>query len=671
MQQETKRRHAKAPPGYNHLSAKQCAAKKRKMESSKSLTSRTCEAHWWLHHRNIPSRLGPRPRSMSMNTFNRQTFSHRRLLLTRRYSNGRPRRPHSMVMRSMAVAGPSNQQYAQPTYALDGFNEDSAFLTGYKFNPIPVTTPLDPNDSLEETTISLRRRLFQPEIEWGINFDELRRDDVLIKSMTEAKNDRAGKSQGNARSSSFHVDMDELAKFSIEYSDLGRYSSWSELPRGETWGAYITQSFINPTNWTRSYTRSAYIDPLPPRSNLDILADATVTRIVFEKSSSTGNLTATGVEYAASAGAATSSVSVKKEVILAGGVIGSPQVLMLSDIGPTDVLESAGVTVQNALPGVGQHVQDHLVAAIYWSTDVETAGTLYANGLRTPEFTSYINSATAYVNLTAIMGESARSELVQSIADAADASASLVPSQYQEVVAGYRSMYSKAVELFQNTPVGNIELLLAITGAGAVGIQAGLQHPMSPGHIYMNSSSAFDYPVIDPGYLSHSSDLTILREGIKLARIAGNTPPLSNYLTGETSPGSEVDTDEEWEAWLKDNARTEYHPRGSCSMLPLDQGGVVNAKLQVYGTDNVRVADSAIFPIDMSCHLEAPTIGVAEKAAEIILAQYNGGSGSGSNSNGGSFSSSGNSDDSDSASPSLALSWWTMLGASLVGVLLF
>ncbi|KAF8891890.1 GMC oxidoreductase [Mucidula mucida] len=422
---------------------------------------------------------------------------------------------------------------------------------------------------------------------------------------------------------------------------------------GENWGAYITQSFINPTNWTRSYTRSAYIDPLPPRSNLDILADATVTRI-----------------YAASAGAATSSVSVKKEVILAGGVIGSPQVLMLSGIGPTDVLESAGVTVQNALPGVGQHVQDHLVAAIYWSTDVETAGTLYANGLRTPEFTSYINSATAYVNLTAIMGESARSELVQSIADAADTSASLVPSQYQEVVAGYRSMYSKAVELFQNTPVGNIELLLAITGAGAVGIQAGLQHPMSPGHIYINSSSAFDYPVIDPGYLSHSSDLTILREGIKLARIAGNTPPLSNYLTGETSPGSEVDTDEEWEAWLKDNARTEYHPRGSCSMLPLDQGGVVNAKLQVYGTDNVRVADSAIFPIDMSCHLEAPTIGVAEKAAEIILAQYNGGSGSGSNSNGGSSSSSGNSDDSDSAS-SLALSWWTMLGASLVGVLLF
>ncbi len=76
------------------------------------------------------------------------------------------------------------------------------------------------------------------------------------------------------------------------------------------------------------------------------------------------------------------------------------------------------------------------------------------------------------------MGESARSELVQSIADAADASASLVPSQYQEVVAGYRSMYSKAVELFQNTPVGNIELLLAITGAGAVGIQADLQHPM-------------------------------------------------------------------------------------------------------------------------------------------------------------------------------------------------
>lgn len=223
--------------------------------------------------------------------------------------------------------------------------------------------------------------------------------------------------------------------------------------------------------------------------------------------------------------------------------------------------------------------------------------------MATAEFGSYINSATAYVNLTTILGADAAATLVSSISDAAENSASLVPSQYSEVVAGYSAMYAKAVELFQNTPVGNIEFLLTITGAGTVGIQAGLQHPFSPGHLYLSSNSAFVYPTIDPGYLGHSADLTILREGLKLARIIGNTAPLSNYLGNETSPGPSVSSDADWETWAKENVHTEYHPRGTSAMLPLNQGGVVNANLQVYGTDNVRVADSSIFPIDMSCHV--------------------------------------------------------------------
>lgn len=323
---------------------------------------------------------------------------------------------------------------------------------------------------------------------------------------------------------------------------------------------------------------------------------------------------------------------------MAGGVIGTPHVLMLSGIGPTDVLEGVGITVQNALPGVGQHLQDHLVStcilgtlaihahylqigAISWSTDAGTAGDLHAAGLNTAEFDSYINSAIAYVNLTAMLGANAASTLVSSISDAAGSSASLVPSQYPEVVAGYNAMYGKAVELFQTTPVGNIELLLSLTGAGTVGIQAGLQHPFSPGHVYLHSSSPFDYPIIDPGYLGHSADLTILREGLKLARKVGNTLPLSNYLTNETSPGPSVNSDEEWEEWAKANAHTEYHPHGTSSMRLLNQGGVVNANLQVYGTDNVRVADASIFPIDMSCHVSLSLLIILRRSQNILAAR--------------------------------------------------
>src|SRR3954470_22683470 len=99
---------------------------------------------------------------------------------------------------------------------------------------------------------------------------------------------------------------------------------------GDTFGAEVSTSCINPSNWTRSYSRSGYLDPLPDRGNYDVLANAHVTRLVFDKSSSSDNLTASAVEYTMDNGTTTLSVKVKKEVILAGGTIGSPAVLLHS-----------------------------------------------------------------------------------------------------------------------------------------------------------------------------------------------------------------------------------------------------------------------------------------------------------------------------------------------------
>ena len=132
---------------------------------------------------------------------------------------------------------------------------------------------------------------------------------------------------------------------------------------GNAWGAFVATSSINPSNWTRSYARSAYIDPLPPRENLAVLPNATVTRLLFD-TSNRDNLTATGVEYASSADAPRQTVRVRKEVILSGGAMGSPRVLMHSGVGPADVLQAAGVEVQVDLPGVGQHLQDHIVRVL-------------------------------------------------------------------------------------------------------------------------------------------------------------------------------------------------------------------------------------------------------------------------------------------------------------------
>jgi len=377
---------------------------------------------------------------------------------------------------------------------------------------------------------------------------------------------------------------------------------------------------INPTNWTRSYSKSAYIDPLPPRKNLDIMVSATVTRIVFGDKNSAGNVIASAVEFATSANGAKKVVKVNKEVIVTGGALGSPNMLMHSGVGPKDVLDAAGVPLVVELPGVGQHLQDHLAAPVVWESKVETAGDIQASGSdfsKQPLTMSFVNSAIAYINASTLIGNS--SDFESNITSALDIS--LVPSQSGEVIEGYKAIYTATQKLVPQG-VGQVELLLSINAPKTITIQAALQHPYSRGRVYINSSSAFDPVVIDPQYFSHPADIILLREGIKLVRRVGKTAPISDAFGAETSPGPDVSTDDQIDAWLAGVAATEFHPQATCSMLPRSQGGVVDAKLRVYGLANVRVADSSVFPLSFSAHLAAPTYGLAEKAAEFITALY-------------------------------------------------
>ncbi|KZW02210.1 putative glucose-methanol-choline oxidoreductase [Exidia glandulosa HHB12029] len=394
---------------------------------------------------------------------------------------------------------------------------------------------------------------------------------------------------------------------------------------GQNWGAYVATSAINPTNWTRSYSRSGYLDPLPPRPNYDVLANAHVTRVLFDSSSPKANLTANAVEYTRDGGQTKLTVKVNKEVILAGGTVGSPAVLLYSGVGPKDVLSAAGVPLVSELPGVGQHLQDHLSVSVQWSTDQPTAGSIYAGDgpeKNDPVFLSFVNSATGYVNATAIFGAGV-SEFQNGINGQVD---QFTPkaSSGATVVAGYKSIYSVTANKILTSPIGQIELLLATNAAGAIRITAALQHPFSHGQIYINSSNPMDYPVIDPNYLAHPADYTILREGLKLARRLGEADPLKNSMTAETAPGPDVQSDAQWEDWLRTQIGTEFHPSSTCAMLPLAQGGVVDANLRVYGLANVRVADASVPPIVFSAHLMGSTYALAEQASSLIRGFYNG-----------------------------------------------
>ncbi|KAK7043178.1 hypothetical protein VNI00_008532 [Paramarasmius palmivorus] len=394
---------------------------------------------------------------------------------------------------------------------------------------------------------------------------------------------------------------------------------WSnpDAMAGRNWGAWTTNSFIDPAGpWKRSYSRSAYIDPHKDRPNLTILVNSTVTRILF---ASQDNPTATGVEYAETKDGEKRTVNVNREVIVTSGAIGSPHVLMTSGVGPRAVLEAAGVPVQVDLPGVGEHLQDHLTNSVTWNTSADTAGSLHASGLATPEFLSHINSGVAYLNASYLFGgDSGRDEFAQTVANQYSDSLSTVPTQSQEIIEGYRVKYDVLSKTVIPSEVGIVELLLNLMGDGSISIGVAMQHPFSQGRMYINSSSVFDHPIIEPNYLAHPSDVVMLRQGLKVARAIGSVAPFNSSLGAELSPGSEVQTDEQWDAWIKGTTWTQFHPGCTCSMLPQEQGGVVDANLKVYGLNNVRVADGSVFPFLFSAHVGAPTYGVAEEAATII-----------------------------------------------------
>ena len=395
---------------------------------------------------------------------------------------------------------------------------------------------------------------------------------------------------------------------------------------GKNAGGYISTSSIDPATWKRSYSRTGYLDALPPRPNYDVLANAHVTRIVFDSKSPKNNFTANAVEYSQDGGATKKTVSVKKEVIVASGSVGSPAVLMHSGIGPKDVLSEAGVDLVHELPGVGQNLQDHLLATVYWNTTTKTPGAVWVDDSdeqrNDTSFLSFVNDAVAYLNGDRIFGDGFQK--FQDSVTSQMSKSNPTGTTDKNVTAGYRAIYNTTASVILPSEQGQIELLLVTSALdGTVGITAALQHPLSHGAITIASNNPIDYPVINPSYLSHPADVTMLREGLKLARKLGETSPMKDTLTAEVTPGTDVQSDADWEDWMREKVDTEFHPSSSCAMLPLSQGGVVDATLKVYGTFNVRVADASVPPIAFSAHLVGSTYGIAETASDIIRRWWN------------------------------------------------
>ncbi len=357
-------------------------------------------------------------------------------------------------------------------------------------------------------------------------------------------------------------------------------------PDGEGVGIY----HINTYRGRRASTANAYLRPALHRRNLKLETGALATRILFD-----GNR-ATGVACLRDASEMT--LSARREVILCGGAINSPQLLQLSGIGDPVDLAAAGVGVRHALPGVGRNLQDHLAVSYFYRSNRPTlndelrplSGKIKA-GLR------YLIHRGGPLSMSVNQGGGfvrSRTELTRP-----DLQLYFSPVSYTE------------------TPLSERKLLHPDPfSAFLMGFNA--CRPTSRGRLRIVSAEPRCHPTISPCYLSTERDLKDALAGARLLRLIAATSPLADIITGEIKPGREVITDGELLADFRKRADTVYHPVGTCAMGPDPRTCVVDARLRVHGISGLRVIDASIFPTITSGNTNAPTVMVAERGADMV-----------------------------------------------------
>jgi choline dehydrogenase-like flavoprotein len=200
---------------------------------------------------------------------------------------------------------------------------------------------------------------------------------------------------------------------------------------------------------------------------------------------------------------------------------------------------------------------------------------------------------------------------------------------FEEFPSGSRKTLELHKELLGREDCPALEILLmpeflessggkAEPGKNYVTFIVALMHPFSRGTVHISSPDPLAKPAIDPRFLENTVDLDILVDALKFSRKITQTAPLCEMIARETSPGPSVQTDDEMKAHIRDIFQTVYHPLGTAAMLPLEDGGVVDANLKVYGTQNLRVIDASVIPIQIAAHTQATLYAIAEKAADII-----------------------------------------------------
>jgi choline dehydrogenase len=329
----------------------------------------------------------------------------------------------------------------------------------------------------------------------------------------------------------------------------------------------------------RQSAADAFLHPARKRANLTLVPYAHATQIVLEGNRAIGvEYVFDGREYA---------IHAHREVILCGGAVNSPQLLMLSGIGPAEHLERHGIEVVHNLPGVGENLQDHLFLPV------------------------------AYESKRAV--SLANAESIRSIVNYMLFRRGMLTSCVAETGAFLRTRPDlPAPDLqYHFGPVWYLNHGFDRPPGHGFSIGPTLIRPASRGRLRLRSNFPMDAPLIEPNYLSHESDVDTLVFGIELARRIAAAAPFDRYRGEEKFPGSRVTTRADLAGYVRSAAETTYHPVGTCKM-GRDSMAVVDSSLRVRGIEALRVVDASVMPLIPSGNTNAPTIMLAEKAADLI-----------------------------------------------------
>ncbi|KAJ4382346.1 hypothetical protein N0V86_002680 [Didymella sp. IMI 355093] len=394
-----------------------------------------------------------------------------------------------------------------------------------------------------------------------------------------------------------------------------------ESLNGDSLGTMYQPATHRLSNHTRSYS----VDYLPRAGrNLIILPNTNVRKVKLN------GTTAIGIELSDGR-----TINARKEVVLSAGSLLSPKILELSGIGRKDILQKAGIKQKIDLSGVGENLQDHLRIQTTYELQPNITGLdiLRFNQTRAAieldlwhrgetSLYQYSGSCYGFLKWQTTAGNNSRLlQLAKSVADTSNA----IDRMKLSVLSDPTSRSPDLQVVFSDGYIGTRGYPANTTsgyGKKYATLLAGVMHPFARGSVHISSANASAAPVIDPRYISNAFDLEATKEAAKYLRKMGTTSPFKELWVKEYDPGFDTQTDEQWEAYVKENVSTFYHPLGTCAMLPEEDGGVVDPDLKVYGVKNLRVVDASVIPIMISANIQTAVYGIAERAAGIIATEY-------------------------------------------------